>query len=61
VLFNLSGNATKFTLAGKIEVTSKLVNGQLENTVIDTGRGIPTENLERVSLFGYVAVPLKAK
>ncbi len=48
ILFNIIGNAIKFTETGKIEIISSLTNSQLEIQVKDTGKGIPTENLERI-------------
>jgi PAS domain S-box-containing protein len=41
VLFNLLGNALKFTTAGKVEVSFAPQNTLLEVLITDTGRGIP--------------------
>jgi len=48
VLFNLVGNAIKFTEAGEVRVTAKAVNGHFNVSVVDTGPGIPEEHLARI-------------
>ncbi len=40
VLFNLMGNASKFTFQGSITVSIEFKNNQLISTVIDTGIGV---------------------
>ncbi len=48
VLFNIVGNAIKFTDNGKIEIQCEIDAEQLKINVHDTGKGIPAENLERI-------------
>ncbi len=48
VLFNLVGNAVKFTSRGSIEVAASYSGGRLSLSVSDTGCGIPPGDLERI-------------
>jgi len=48
ILLNLVSNAFKFTLDGKIEVTLKGIGGNVQLSVIDTGVGIPEEELPHI-------------
>ncbi|MFA0231405.1 ATP-binding protein, partial [Vibrio sp. 10N.261.45.A7] len=50
IMFNLGGNATKFTKEGHVAIQADLnrANNQLTLTVTDTGIGIPKEKHEQV-------------
>lgn len=51
ILFNLIGNATKFTFKGGITVSVKYSNGTLRVDVSDTGIGIGTEDIQKLFQF----------
>ncbi|WP_061024780.1 PAS domain S-box protein [Bradyrhizobium sp. CCH5-F6] len=48
ILFNLIGNAVKFTQAGVVEVSASRQNEWLDVTVSDTGIGIGADRLETI-------------
>ncbi len=60
VLRNLIGNAVKFTHeGGRVIVSTRLINSEIEVSVADTGPGIPKENLAAI-FEKFHQVPLKA-
>jgi K+-sensing histidine kinase KdpD len=49
VLVNVLSNAFKFSPAGQpIRLSGRIIDGELEVTVADRGRGVPEEDLDRV-------------
>jgi len=49
IVFNLVSNAVKFTPAeGRVDVSARLDDGQVEIAVADTGPGIAPEELEMI-------------
>ncbi|MGR5452474.1 ATP-binding protein [Vibrio alfacsensis] len=48
VLYNLIGNAIKYTSEGKIVISATVVDEQVRVQVVDTGQGIPAEQLEHI-------------
>ena len=51
VLYNLLGNAAKFTFTGFLSVAVKFSDGQLTTDVEDSGIGISSEDLEKLFKF----------
>ncbi|WP_025542646.1 hybrid sensor histidine kinase/response regulator [Vibrio parahaemolyticus] len=48
VLYNLIGNAIKYTSEGKIVISATIVDDHVRVQVVDTGQGIPAEHLEHI-------------
>jgi signal transduction histidine kinase/DNA-binding response OmpR family regulator len=55
VLYNLLGNAFKFTAAGTVSFETRVVEGRLRFEVSDTGPGIPDKDLPHVFEAFYQA------
>jgi signal transduction histidine kinase len=56
ILFNLIGNAVKFTFTGGIKVRVKFQNNDLITEIEDTGIGIKEEDLHRLfKFFGQIS------
>jgi signal transduction histidine kinase len=51
ILFNLIGNAVKFTFHGSISINVKFNNAELVCAVEDTGIGIKEDDLHRLFRF----------
>lgn len=48
VLYNLVGNAIKYTSEGKIVISAGVIDDQIRVQVVDTGQGIPADQLENI-------------
>jgi predicted ATPase/signal transduction histidine kinase/CheY-like chemotaxis protein len=48
ILFNLLGNAIKFTAMGKIEINAGMEKNMIALSVVDSGMGIPAAELEKI-------------
>ncbi len=48
ILFNLTGNAVKYTESGSITIDAREIGGSIEISVADTGIGIESENIPRI-------------
>ena len=55
ILFNLIGNAVKFTAQGFVTVSASYENGVFRLSVSDTGRGISEENIKKL-MSPYVQI-----
>ena len=58
IFYNLVGNAIKFTEKGSVRLTAVQTGNMVEIQVIDTGRGITPEDLERIfTPFEQISTP----
>lgn len=48
VLYNLIGNAIKYTTEGKIVISATVVDNNIRVQVVDTGQGIPADQLDHI-------------
>ncbi len=48
VLYNLIGNAIKYTSEGKIVISATILDDAIRIQVVDTGQGIPAEQLDHI-------------
>lgn len=48
VLFNLVGNASRFTKAGSITLSSRVLDNCVEISVDDTSPGLPQADIEAI-------------
>ncbi|RJX74465.1 response regulator [Vibrio sinensis] len=48
VLYNLIGNAIKYTSEGKVVISANIADDHVRIQVVDTGQGIPAEQLEHI-------------
>ncbi|MEF1254655.1 MULTISPECIES: response regulator [unclassified Vibrio] len=48
VLYNLVGNAIKYTSEGKIVISANVIDDHIRVQVVDTGQGIPADQLEHI-------------
>lgn len=48
VLYNLIGNAIKYTDEGKIVISATILDEKIRIQVVDTGQGIPPESLDQI-------------
>jgi signal transduction histidine kinase len=61
-IFNYMSNAVKFTEAGKITISAREINGDVEISVIDTGIGIAQKDMPRLfEAFERIDTHLRVK